>query len=276
MSVRSKHVLPAAMLVAMLAPVPVPVLAQADQVPAGAVDIGRRVVDTYAYVPDAVYPVRTALGITTQIELDPSEQILDYSTGFSAGWELSRRDNVFYLKPKNVDVDTNMVVRTATHSYIFELKVVATDWRELSQARAAGVQYKIRFSYPPEASAQDRPADPVVEAAPPPAPVNASTAIEKGRRYHYGYDYATRSRAGWMVPVAVYDDGRFTYIRLNDATSFPTGNFPAVYARERAHSEEFVVNTTVEDNTIIVHGTYPYLLMRHGDNVVGLRRSQQR
>jgi Type IV secretory pathway, VirB9 components len=96
----SNLALSAALAVAGLAAV-VPV-AVAQEVPAGAVAVGRRVVDTYAYVPDAVYPVRTGLGITTQIELDPSEQILDYSTGFSSGWELSRRDNVFYLKPKNV------------------------------------------------------------------------------------------------------------------------------------------------------------------------------
>lgn len=275
MSVYSKPVLLMALATATATAFMPAADVRAGEVPAGAVDIGRRVVDTYAYVPDAVYPVRTALGITTQIELDPSEQILDYSTGFSAGWELSRRDNVFYLKPKNVDVDTNMVVRTATHSYIFELKVVATDWRELSQARAAGVQYKIRFSYPPETFGGPAKASEEAVAEPVAAP-HASTAIEKGRRYHYGYEYATRSKAAWMVPVAVYDDGQFTYIRLNDGTSFPTGNFPAVYARERARSEEFVVNTTVEDSTIIVHGTYPYLLMRHGNNVVGLRRSVNR
>lgn len=264
----------AAVSAAVLATATPAVLAQ--EVPAGAVAVGQRVIDTYAYVPDAVYPVRTGLGITTQIELDPSEQILDYSTGFSSGWELSRRDNVFYLKPKNVDVDTNMVVRTATHSYIFELKVVATDWRELSQARAAGVQYKIRFSYPPESFGAATATAASAAAAPEPVDlVRASTGIEKDRHYNYGYDYATRSKAAWMVPVAVYDDGRFTYVRLNDGVSFPTGNFPAVYARERERSEEFVVNTTVEGNTIIVHGTYPYLLMRHGDNVVGLRRKKQ-
>ena len=92
--------------------------------------------------------MRAGLGITTQIDLGPNENVIDFSTGFSAGWELTRRDNVFYLKPKNVDVDTNMVIRTATHSYIFELRVVATDWKALDQARQAGVQYKVRFKYP--------------------------------------------------------------------------------------------------------------------------------
>ena len=75
---------------------------------------------------------------------------------------------------------------------------------------------------------------------------------------------------------AVYDDGRFTYVRMSDLKSIPTGNFPAVFARERENSDDLVVNSTVEGNTIIVHGTYPYLVIRHGKNVVGLRRNSRK
>jgi len=224
-------------------------------------------VQQYEYQPDRVYQVRTGLGITTQIELSPNEKILDYSTGFSNGWDLSRRDNVFYIKPKNVDVDTNLMIRTATHSYIFELKVVATDWKTLEQARTKGVQYKIAFNYPADTSF-------AAEATKVADTPELSTALVKGRSYNFNYDFASRSRkAPWLVPVNVYDDGQFTYIKMSDLTKFPTGNFPAVYMREKEHGEDAVVNTTVEGNTIIVHGTYPYLVIRHGDNVVGLRRN---
>ena len=48
----------------------------------------------------------------------------------------------------------------------------------------------------------------------------------------------------------------------------------AVFGRSKQDGEDFVVNTTVENNTIVVHGTYPYLVIRHGKNVVGLRRSK--
>lgn len=226
-----------------------------------------QVVQQYEYQPDHIYPVRTGLGITTQIELSPNEQILDFSTGFSSGWELSRRDNVFYLKPKNVDVDTNMMVRTATHSYIFELKVVATDWKALDQARREGVQYKISFSYPADTSFSTKKKK-AAEAPP------LDTHLVPGRSYDFDYDYAARSKsAPWLVPEHVYDDGRFTYIRMSDLKRFPTGNFPAVFMRETGHGEDSLVNTTVEGNTIVVHGTYPYLVIRHGDNVVGLRRN---
>ena len=224
-------------------------------------------VQQYEYQPDRVYQVRTGLGITTQIELSPFEKILDYSTGFSSGWELNRRDNVFYIKPKNVDVDTNLMIRTATHSYILELKVVATDWRTLDQARTKGVQYKVTFTYPGDV-AFSKEAGKVAQSP------ELNTSLVKGRDYNFNYDYATRSKkAPWLVPVNVYDDGQFTYIKMSDMKQFPTGNFPAVYMRETAHGEDSVVNTTVEGNTIVIHGTYPFLVIRHGDNVVGLRRN---
>lgn len=230
-----------------------------------ALPVGAQAIQEYEYADNTIYTIRTGLGITTQIELSPDEQILDYSTGFTNGWELTRRDNVFYLKPKNVDVDTNLVIRTATHSYVFELKVVATDWRALEQAKNQGVQYKVTFNYPNETKF-------VAEAEVAP---EISTELRSDREYNFNYDYAVRGKKLiWLVPASVYDDGRFTYIRMPDLSKFPSGNFPAVYGRERKNSEDFVVNTTVENNIIVVHGIYPFLVIRHGKNVIGVRRNQ--
>lgn len=224
----------------------------------------------YQYQSDRIYQVRTGLGITTQIELSPHEKILDYSTGFSNGWDITRRENVFYLKPKNVDVDTNMIIRTATHTYIFELKVVATDWAHLDQAKRAGVQYKINFTYPADASFNSD-----TDAGKPTAELD--TTLVKGRVYHFDYDYAARGHAApWLVPVNVYDDGQFTYLKMSDLKQFPTGDFPAVFMREKEHGDDAAVNSSVEGNTIIVHGTYPYLVIRHGNNVIGLRRNAKK
>lgn len=224
----------------------------------------------YEFKPDSIYTIRTGLGITTQIELSPNEKVLDYSTGFSGGWDLTRRENVFYLKPKNVDVDTNMMVRTATHSYIFELKVVSTTWKTLAQARRDGVQYKIAFAYPADTSFANEKKKQLQAAA-------QDSTLRSDRSYNFDYDYATKSKsAPWLIPANVYDDGRFTYIRMSDLKAFPTGDFPAVYMREQERSEDSLVNTTVEDNTIIVHGTYNYLVIRHGNDVVGLRRNTKK
>ena len=103
-----------------------------------------------------------------------------------------------------------------------------------------------------------------------------STKLDKSRQYNFDYQYATRTRQAGLIPANVYDDGRFTYVRMSDLKSIPTGNFPAVFAREREDGEDFVVNTTIEGNTLIVHGTYPYLVIRHGKNAVGLRRNYRK
>ncbi|MEG2805038.1 TrbG/VirB9 family P-type conjugative transfer protein [Stenotrophomonas sp.] len=227
-----------------------------------------KVVEEYEYGADKVYTVRTGLGITTQIELSPHEEILDYSSGFGGGWEISRRENVFYLKPKNVDVDTNLMVRTAAHSYIFELKVVATNWRALEDAKSSGVQYKVRFTYPADtlfAVQEEKKEDEAFS--------ELSTEVVPGRDYYYNYDYTYRKRQPtWLVPASVYDDRRFTYLRMGDRSRFPSGNFPAVFARDSKTGEEFIVNSTIEGDTIVVHGTYAYLVVRHGDNAIALRR----
>jgi type IV secretion system protein VirB9 len=179
------------------------------------------VIETYDYAPDRIYQVRTGLGITTQIALDPDEAVTDFSTGFSSGWELTRRDNVFYLKPKNVDVDTNLVIRTATHSYLFELRVVSTNWKSLDQARRDGVQYRILFAYPADTHF-------AAEAVATPA-LQLQARLDPHRHYDFNYDVATTTHEHWLVPEAVYDDGRFTYIRLQDVEGMPTSNFPAVF-----------------------------------------------
>lgn len=221
-----------------------------------------QVIARHAYAEGAIYPVRTGLGIATTIELDPTDPVLDFNPGFAGGWEIVRRDHLFYIKPRNVDVDTNLLIRTQRRSYIFELQVVATDWRKLDEARGKGVQYRVIFDYPdaPKPTAAQEPE--AVEAV-----------VERVKPMHYDYEVSTRTKRSWLVPTHVHDDGSFTYVRLPNPGNIPSGNWPTVYARNARHDEDFVVNSSVESDTIVVHGIYPFLVLRHGDEAVGLRRN---
>jgi hypothetical protein len=146
----------------------------------------------------------------------------------------------------------------------------ATNWRALDQAKANGVQYKVRFVYPADTKFAAEPAP----AADEEVPAELSTAVTPDRDYYFNYEYSYKKKQPrWLIPASVYDDRRFTYIKMSDLTKFPTGNFPTVYMRQKEREEDSVVNTTVEGTTLVVHGTYPYLVIRHGDNVVGLRRN---
>ncbi|MEZ5705247.1 MAG: TrbG/VirB9 family P-type conjugative transfer protein [Burkholderiaceae bacterium] len=217
-----------------------------------------------AYQPDQVVQVNTALGIATQIEISPQEQVKDFGTGFSDGWELVRRDNIFYLRPKNVDVDTNMYIRTNMRSYLLDLKVSATKWRTLEDAKRAGVLYKVRYIYGTSGPDRASPLD-ATNAVLSPTP----SALNSQGNYHLNYDYSTVRDDSTIVPTRVYDNQQFTYIHLP-----PMANFPAVFARHERNGEEFLVNTKSEKDVMVVLGVYPFLVMRLGSDVVGLRRNK--
>ena len=216
------------------------------------------------YRPDQVVRVNTGLGIATQIEISSQEQIKDYGTGFSDGWELVRRDNVFYIRPKNVDVDTNMYIRTNMRSYLLDLRVSATKWKTLEEAKSAGVYYKVRFVYGNE---EPDKASPLAGANAVLSPT--ASALNSQSNYHLNYDYSTVQDSSTIIPTRVYDNQQFTYIHLP-----PMANFPAVFGRNERNGEEFLVNTKSEKNVMVVLGVYPYLVMRLGNDVVGLRRNQ--
>ena len=199
--------------------------------------------------------VRTALGVTTVIELDPSEEVLDYSIGFAQGWEVTRRDSVFYLKPRDVDVGTNMLIRTRARQYMLELQVVAGDWTSLSQGSNAGVAYRVVIHAPKVA------AD-VVEAKP---------VVESNEFFGYSMR-AERIVSSVNLPILIFDDGDKTTIRFSSSGA----RTQAVVAARMSLSEEpFLVNRTVAGNDIVVEGVFPFLQLRVGQGRVDIRRNAQ-
>lgn len=231
--------------------------------------IGAAPIQEHLYQVGKIYTIYTGAGIATQIEIDPKEQVKDFGTGFSNGWDLVRRENIFYLKPKDLESETNMYIRTDKRVYLFDLKIASKNWKRLEEAKAAGVNYRVNFVYPTEVSITEAPSKqkriPSVKTA---EAGKASPQITGYENYYTKYDVSANNDSAWLIPNNVYDDGNFTYIRFGS-----TNSFPSVYGRKKDNKSEFLINTTVENNVLIVHGTHPYLVLRHGNNVVGLRRN---
>jgi type IV secretion system protein VirB9 len=225
----------------------------------------------YVYQPDTIYPINAGLGIATQIILDPSEKVKDYGTGFSAGWELVKKDNIFYLKPKDADSETNMYIRTDKRAYLLDLKIVTKDWKKLEEAKSAGVTYSVRFTYPNDIADTARVVteDKSGNAISPTGKLEDAslTSISGYKTYHLDYDFSSDAASKWLVPVKVYDNGKHTFIQMRS-----NANAPAFFGRSTDRGEEFLINKTLEKDTYILHGVYPYIVIRYGSNVVGIRK----
>jgi type IV secretion system protein VirB9 len=229
-----------------------------------------QVMRTFAYKPNSIYTVNAGLGVATQIVLDPAEKIKDFGTGFSSGWDIVRRDHIFYIKPKAPDAETNMYIRTDKRSYIFDLKIVTKDWKRLEEAKQAGVVYLIEFNYPDKVEGAsltltpgfNKDGSPILPTVP---------ANDQYMSFNMDYDYSAVDSAKFLVPVRVYDDGQVTFVQMAESAKSPV-----FFGKDNEKGEEFLVNFTASGaatkNVYKLHGVYPYIIIRSANSVVGVRR----
>ena len=236
------------------------------------------------YDPRAVVTVPVKRGVVTLVVLDADESITEVAAGL--GGDCAKAESTwcvaaqpggrnFFVKAKSsASAANNLAVVTDRRTHAFRF-VVLVDGDPKPPVYRLVVKAPPRVAPAPRLALRDMAplvALPVVPSPPPPQQVVAERLQAKPQVMNTQYSVAEGAGSQDIVPTLVFDDGRFTYIRMNPSARLPTGNFPAVFGREDADGEDFVVNTTVEASTLVVHGTYPYLVIRHGRNVVGLRR----
>lgn len=248
------------------------------------------------YRADDVVPINACEGVITTITFAEDERVENYGSGFSTAWEFATRGNHFYLKPKETQGTTNLIVMTDKRVYSFDVKY--------SKVRR-GVTYRMIFRYPVEekaaaeakARAEEKKAlmnqDPINTAVPSPKDELAQLRAEKrlagesaagsarevdalvktartagrpGYNWAYTMNFGKSPASKDLAPAAVYDDGRFTVIRMP-----PGAEIPAVY-QVRAEDGEQLVKTHVDPrtNAVIVEKVCRELRLRNGQAVVGL------
>lgn len=202
-----------------------------------------------AYNASDIVPLVAANGIVTNIIFGEGEQIQNYVTGFSSAWEFAAVGNHFFLKPREEQGQTNLVIVTDRHTYVFDLN---THWK------SSLATYQLRFTYPQEEQAKrEREAEKneVKER------LQQSPTAAVNRRYTMNFGSAPESRQ--IAPVEAFDNGQFTFLRFAE-----NADFPAVY---RHTSEgEILINSHVEKGYLVIHGLYPELMLRAGQAVVGI------
>lgn len=209
--------------------------------------------------PDNVVHIRTKVGVATLIQLQEGETVLKDSDGtsglgmgFGKAWGLSIRGNNLFLKPTAPNPDTNLLITTnKKRTYIFQIS--------LAKGKAVPT-YVLRFNYPGEARYKRQlQNEREMEAA---AILRASNS-KKRRAADYNRNYWGRGDKD-LAPTEMFDDGRFTYFRYDNAKALP-----AVF-KVNPDGSEAAVNTHTEGDTLVVHETSKKFVLRSGRSVLGV------
>lgn len=207
------------------------------------------------YNSENVTRLNAANGFITTVIFAPGEKVVNYGSGYSTAWEFATADNQFFLKPKDKDGTTNLIVVTNKRIYSFDVYLVE---------KPTNATYKLTFSYPEENKAIDETKleqgllDDLLNQ---PDPNIATNPHLKNCAYSMNFGESAGSRQ--LAPLQAFDDGLFTYFKFR-----PNTDFPAIY---RVSSDgEAIVNTHIEQDTLVVHGVYPEYRLRAGSDVVGI------
>lgn len=185
-------------------------------------------------------------GFVGQIELPTGEAILNLGgasatlSGDTDGWEISGKkgERYVFLKPRQSAANTNLIVVTNRGTYVFDLRVLA-------DASTQPGLWRLALSHP---APIDQPQPPEV----PPTNTNAK--------------YTMQSLTGDtdITPSAAWDDGRFTYIRIQ-----PTKELPSVF-RVGTSDTESTVNFHMDGDVLVIHEIARRFVLRLGPQVVGI------
>jgi len=194
------------------------------------------------YNGDEVYRLRGYAGYQIDLEFEPGESFVGLGAGDVEALAFVAQANHLFIKPKAINVRTNLTVLTTRRSYHFDYTVAAAP----PDPDHLDVTYVLRFLYPKSMSP---------EPAPAPSADSALAQAPATRVRHADYWYCGRAT---LQPLAAWDDGVHTHLQFN-----PRVELPALFVRNDDGSES-LVNFNVEHGEVVIHRIARQFMVRRG------------
>jgi type IV secretion system protein VirB9 len=223
------------------------------------------------YDENEVVQVTTERGAGTQIVLGAGEHIVRAGMGDNAeiegcgrvpgvdrtneavsDWKISacKGDSDIFLKPGSHAHNTNLIVHTDRHDYAFDLVVLP------AASGNEDAMYRVTFSYRDELAKHD--------AAKAEANLIVQREATPAAKRNLAYTMQAVHGSDDIMPAAMWDDGRFTYVEI-------PGNrkIPSVF-RVGEDGSEHVPDKHMDGDRIVLHEVARRWVLRLGDEVVEL------
>lgn len=256
-----------AIAVALVIPVVsalVPVSAQADS-QATLLPTDTRLV-VFSFDEDNTYQILTRPKYVTNIQLSKDELFVNLMIGDPISWvaDKSKFGNIF-IRPKFPNTQTSATIVTNKRTYQLILKSSAEDGKWYQ---------RVTWEYPKQLLPDDQdafqaasneslpaqiPTQPPVDRANQESKIQHSVSLE-----NLNFEYEVKGRADFS-PVQVFDDGKFTWIKMPSRLQ----DLPAFFVKNSADEIE-LVNYTIDGDYVVVQRLAPAVVLKLGKEEVTL------
>lgn len=211
--------------------------------------------------PQAIHSYTGFYGYQSSILFEAGEVINTVSMGDSTGWQLVPQGNRLFIKPVADNPDTNVTIITNKRTYYFELH--AAEATGLDDPRLA---YEVRFSYPntennidadSASSGSGSVSFPTYEAQIP--DLSDPDIARSGLNFDYSVAHTPGSED--IVPLRVFDDGKFTYMQFSNVN----GDLPSIF-RVDSQGYESLVNFRIVGDYVVIERAARAFSLRFGSS----------
>jgi type IV secretion system protein VirB9 len=214
-----------------------------------------------------VVPVYVQQGYAVQIVLGTNEHIEAAGSGVNSHCEdpaaqwcivALKGEHDVYVNVHPGATMTNLFVQTDRHNYSFDLIALQASGK-LNRKSV----YRIQFTYPDDAM-QRLASVQKEERAEREKKVLEDRLAQPPLPRNWNYTMQVMPGGEGIAPTAMYDDGRFTYLRFPNNLEIPT-----IYMVSD-DGDESVVQWHVDSDVVVVHRVAKRLVLRDGSAVIGL------
>jgi type IV secretion system protein VirB9 len=192
------------------------------------------------YSVDEVYRLRGYAGYQIDVEFESGENFVGLGAGDVEALAFVAQGNHLFIKPKALNVRTNLTVLTTRRSYHFEYLADGAH----PDPGHLDVIYVLRFVYP------------AVPAVTPAAGRSPDSALAQAASVHNS-DYWYCGRPS-LQPLAAWDDGVHTHLQFGSRSELP-----ALFVRNDDGSES-LLNFNVERGEVVIHRIARQFVVRRG------------
>jgi type IV secretion system protein VirB9 len=212
------------------------------------------------YDPKNVVSIVGYVGITTQVFLNEDEKILRLGPpGNKEAWEVHERVGdvaTFTVRPipeRGEVASTNLLVQTSERFYMFEL-VLGKNEGQAKKPVAPDMMFAVFFRYDDTANGAPGLLRKAAGAIPE-APVSGPQII---------HAYKGRGKSA-LAPFAIYDDGRFTYMRFTAQQGAPAVYYLDVNGEPGIPNRHVVRDQVTGHRIAVYHGVWSKLRVHYSE-----------
>lgn len=219
-------------------------------------------IKTIVFNPNEVIELTFHYGFQSFIELNEDEEVSVISLGEAYPWKITQVGKRIFIRPTQINANTNMTIITSKRIYMFQLKSDSYEGKGDEE-----LIYSVRFFYPdgtskiPSVSGLeysnmrnlgDKSEDELN---------NVLSNFKRGTVLNFDYSMTTNGNKVIKV-LKVFDDGINTYFEFADRTVIP-----AIYIVD-LNGKETNVKYIVDGPYVVVSGVRMQFSLRITDNIV--------